>query len=180
MEPLSGFFFHSRLSALMHVAIHDAMNAIPEHARYETYLPPVATECPANPRAALAAAGRTMLIKYIDFYSDPSLPPPFYNSILEDMRPHVESLYAAQLAAIPDGPAKTEGIRVGCATATQLWDQRLDDGWDSADAVPWVWPNDDGDNNPMTDGPLMGGVPGRGVRRPAHVRAAARQRLRSE
>src|SRR5687768_13379549 len=30
MEPLPAFFMHTRLGALLHVAIHDALNAIPK------------------------------------------------------------------------------------------------------------------------------------------------------
>lgn len=157
MEPLSGFFMHSRLAALLNVSIHDALNSIPGKARFETYLPPVQTSGPANPKAALAAAGRTMLKRYIDFFSDPNLPPPFYNPLLENLRPQVESLYAAQLAAIPNGPAKKEGIRVGRKAARRLWNARLNDGWNNPNATLWVWPDDDGDDDPMT------GLPGQYV-----------------
>jgi hypothetical protein len=160
MEPVSGFFMHSRLAALLHVSIHDAINSIPEHARYETYLPPVNTSGPANPKAALAAAGRTILIKYIDFYTDPSLPPHFYKPWLEDIRPEVEDLYAAQLAAIPNNAAKDEGKRVGRRAAQHIWNLRVDDGWNNPDNIPWVWPNDDGDNNSFT------GLPGQYVELP--------------
>jgi hypothetical protein len=154
MEPLSGFFMHTRLSALLHVAIHDALNAIPDKARYDTYRPPVETEGPASPRAALAAAGRTMLIKYINYYSNPELPPPFYNPLLEDIRPQVETIYDAQLAAIADGPAKEEGIRIGRKTARRLWNKRLNDGWNNPNGLVFEFPNNDGDNDPMT------GLPG--------------------
>ncbi|AUX23322.1 uncharacterized protein SOCEGT47_038450 [Sorangium cellulosum] len=37
MEPLSGFFMHSRLAALLNVSIHDALNSLPGSARFETY-----------------------------------------------------------------------------------------------------------------------------------------------
>src|SRR5690349_16221025 len=153
MEPLSAFFMHTRLSALLHVAIHDAMNSIPNAARYETYGEPVDAECGASPRAALAAAGRTMLIKYIDYYTNPNLPPPFYNPSPEDIRPEVETIYDAQLAAIPNGPAKTEGIRVGKKVARKLWNERLHDGWNNEAGFAWEWPNTDGDNDPMTGDP---------------------------
>jgi hypothetical protein len=129
MEPLSGFFMHTRLGALLHVAIHDAMNAIPGYARYHTYRPPVVTQGPASPEAALAAAARTMLMNYIDFFSDPNLPPPFFRPDLQDFIPDVEATYDAQLAAIPDVPAKAEGIQIGEEVADGLWDERADDGW---------------------------------------------------
>lgn len=38
MEPLSGFFMHSRLAALLNVSIHDALNFIPGSARFEAGL----------------------------------------------------------------------------------------------------------------------------------------------
>ncbi|AUX48817.1 uncharacterized protein SOCE26_103580 [Sorangium cellulosum] len=157
MEPLTGFFMASRLAALLHVGIHDALNSIPETARYETYLPPVPAEGPASPEAALAAAGRTMLTNYIDFYSDESLPPDFSRPLLQEMLPMVEAVYAIQLAAVPEGPAKTEGIRIGEAAADNLWNERLGDGWDNPDDLEFEFPDNDGDGNPMT------GLPGQYV-----------------
>ncbi|MGK4004501.1 hypothetical protein WMF31_17835 [Sorangium sp. So ce1036] len=154
MEPLTGFFMASRLAALLHVSIHDALNAIPETARYHTYLPPVATQGPASPEAALAAAGRTMLATYINFYSNQSLPPEFSNPLLQDMLPMVETTYDMQLAAIADGPAKTEGIRIGEAAAIQLWNERLGDGWNNPDDLEFEFLDNDGDDDPMT------GLPG--------------------
>jgi hypothetical protein len=160
MEPLSNFFMHSRLAALLHVSIHDALNSIPEHARFETYLPPVETWGPAAPKAALASAGRTMLIRYINYYTNPNLPPPFYNPALENIRPQVENLYASQLATIPNGAKKEEGIRVGRKAARRIWNLRINDGWNNPNSTPWVWPNDDGDDNPFT------GLPGQYVELP--------------
>ncbi|WP_437284835.1 vanadium-dependent haloperoxidase [Sorangium sp. So ce406] len=154
MEPLTGFFMASRLSALLHVAIHDALNSVPETARYHTYLPPVHTEEPASPEAALAAAGRTVLATYIDFYANQSLPPEFSNPGLADLLPMVETLYDTQLAAIPDGPEKTEGIRIGEAAAINLWNERLGDGWNNPDGLEFEFLDNDGDDNPMT------GLPG--------------------
>ncbi|WP_129348307.1 vanadium-dependent haloperoxidase [Sorangium cellulosum] len=154
MEPLTGFFMASRLAALLHVSIHDALNAIPETARYHTYLPPVATQGPASPEAALAAAGRTMLATYINFYSNQSLPPEFSNPLLQDMLPMVETTYDMQLAAIADGPAKTEGIRIGEAAAINLWNERLGDGWNNPDDLEFEFLDNDGDDDPMT------GLPG--------------------
>jgi len=154
MEPLSVFFMNTRLAPLLHVAIHDALNSIPETARYHTYRPPVATQGPASPEAALAAAGRTMLLNYIDFFSDPNLPPDFYNPNFQNFIPLVESVYNLQLAAIPEGPAKTEGIRIGEAAAEGLWLERLGDGWNNPHGLVFQFPNNDGDNDPTT------GLPG--------------------
>jgi hypothetical protein len=154
MEPLSGFFMHSRLAALLHTAVHDAMNSIPGSARYETYRAPVVAQGPASPEAALAAAGRTMLMNYINFYSNQSLPPPFFNASLQALIPQVDSVYNVQLAAVPDGAAKSEGIRIGEQAANNLWNERLSDGWDNPHGYAFQFPNTDGDNNPMT------GLPG--------------------
>lgn len=147
MEPLSIFFMNTRLAPLLHVAIHDALNSIPETARYHTYRPPVMTQGPASPEAALAAAGRTMLLNYINFFSDPNLPPDFYNPNFQNYIPLVESFYSMQLVAIPDGPAKTEGIRIGEEAANGLWLERLDDGWNNPNGLVFQFPNNDGDND---------------------------------
>jgi hypothetical protein len=154
MEPLSLFFMNTRLAPLLHVAIHDALNSIPETARYHTYRPPVATQGPASPEAALAAAGRTMLLNYIHFFSDPNLPPDFYNPNFQNFIPLVESVYNMQLAAIPEGPAKTEGIRIGEEAAKGLWLERLGDGWNNPNGLVFQFPDNDGDNDPTT------GLPG--------------------
>ena len=42
----------------------------------------------------------------------------------------IEADYAAALAAIPDGPAKTQGIAVGQAAAAQILARRTGDGSD--------------------------------------------------
>lgn len=158
MEPLNVFFMQTRLAALLHVSIHDALNAIPATARYHTYRPPVATQGLASPEAALAAAGRTILLNHINFYSDPSLPPIFFNPALQDFIPQVENVYAAQLAAIPESAAKAEGIRIGEETANSLWIERLSDGWDNAAGLVFEFPNNDGDDDPTT------GLPGEYVK----------------
>ncbi|HEU4410469.1 MAG TPA: vanadium-dependent haloperoxidase [Polyangiaceae bacterium] len=153
LEPLSGFFMHTRLGALLHVAMHDAINASPKAARYRTYLPPVPTQGRASPRAALAAAAHTMLTKYIALFSDPTLPPPFYRPDIAGFAPQVDALYAAQLAGIAPGLAK-KGIALGKQTATTLWNLRLGDGWNNPAGLAFEFPNNDGDGDPTT------GLPG--------------------
>jgi len=41
LEPPRSFTPLSRAAAMVHVAMHDAINAIPDQRRYATYLPPV-------------------------------------------------------------------------------------------------------------------------------------------
>ena len=92
----------SRMLAMMHVAIHDALNAIDR--RYQPYAYDGAGAPGASPEAAVAAAARDVLVALF-----PQLPP--------DIGPTpgpavalVETAYANALASIPNSPAKTQGI----------------------------------------------------------------------
>ena len=85
---------------MMHVAIHDALNAIDR--RYEPYAYDGAGAPGASPEAAVAAAARDVLVALF-----PQLPP--------DIGPTpgpavalVEAAYANALASIPNSPAKSK------------------------------------------------------------------------
>ena len=82
---------------MVHAAIHDAVNAIDgAHARmYST-----AARGSASPDAAVAAAARDVLVSVISTL--PESPECRAAGIAD-----ADGSYAAALAAIPDGPAKT-------------------------------------------------------------------------
>ena len=92
-----GRILDSRALAAVHVAIHDAVNAI--ERRYEPYLVNTSARG-ASLDAAVATAAHDVLVKL-------------------STAPNVEPAYVAALAAIPDGPSKTAGIALGktCADA---------------------------------------------------------------
>jgi membrane-associated phospholipid phosphatase len=134
-DPLN----QSRTYAMLHAAIHDALNAI--HQRYELYTPGIITRPGASPDAAVAAAAHDVLVALI----------PTQLTLIEDA-------YAAALAAIPEGVAKAHGIAVGAAAADLILERRADDGVAEAFATPYVPTGVPGDYafTPPFDAPPLG------------------------
>jgi hypothetical protein len=93
---------------IMHIAIHDALNAIrPVYAQYSF------TGCQpdAHPGAAIAQAGHDVLIE-------------IYPTLKADLDGRLEK----SLAAIPDGQGETSGVALGKASAASILAARKDDG----------------------------------------------------
>ena len=110
----------SRIFAMMHVAIHDALNAIDR--RSQPYAFDAQAPAGASPDAAVAAAARDVLVALF-----PQLPGEL--GLTPDAAVEfVEAAYVAALAAIPDTPAKTQGILIGQAAAAAILDLRDADG----------------------------------------------------
>jgi hypothetical protein len=103
----------SRTLAMLHAAMHDALNAI--ERRYASYTPGVPDAPNASAEAAVAAAAREMLVK-----------------LVPDQRARVDSAYDRALAELPDGPAKTAGIVTGRIAALATIHRRQADGADAA------------------------------------------------
>jgi len=114
----------SRLYAVMHVAIHDALNAIDRRSR--PYALDARIQGPVEPAAAVAAAARDVLVTLIG--QIPDLFPP---ACIQAGIASAEDDYAAALAGIPDGVAKTEGLRLGRAAAAAILALRAQDGSDT-------------------------------------------------
>src|SRR4029453_10119848 len=111
----------SRMYAITHVAIHDALNAIDRRARPYTF---EKAEPGASPEAAVAAAARDVLVALIG-----QLPLELVSqSCIDAGIASVEADYAAALAAIPDDPTKAQGIAVGQAAAAAILALRAADG----------------------------------------------------
>jgi len=110
--------FLSRTMAMMHLAIHDALNAADR--RYAPYLYEGRSAPGAAPAAAIAAAAREVLIGVIPNFGRPEQ--------RAKAQPMVEAAYAAALAKIPDGPAKSHGIAAGQAAAAAMLTARKNDG----------------------------------------------------
>jgi hypothetical protein len=103
-------FVGVRAFALMHLAQHDALNAV--RGRYEPYLH--RSRAPgAHPIAAAAQAAHDVLA-----------------SIYPDQRSTLDAALQEWLARIPDGPRKSRGVAVGAASASALLSARADDGMD--------------------------------------------------
>ena len=113
----------SRMFAMMHAAIHDALNAIDR--RFQTYALEDQAPAGSSPEAAVAAAAHDVLLAVF-----PRLPSDvgFTPTAATDL---VERAYVAALAAIPDTPAKAQGIRIGRAAATAILVLRDADGSDA-------------------------------------------------
>jgi hypothetical protein len=130
LEPVPRLSPHTRAAALMHVAIHDAINSIPDSRRYTTYLPLAPAAAGASPEAAASAAAHWILREYVQTNS------PTNTALLAE----IEALYTSSLASIEDGPAKTEGINAGEAAAAALWQARANDGWNNPSRRTFTFP----------------------------------------
>jgi hypothetical protein len=122
IAPLANPLHESRIYAMTHVAIHDALNAIDRRSR--PYALNLQSEAGASPDAAVAAAARDVLVPLIA-----QLPLELHTQACIDAGvASVEAAYTAALAAIPDGEAKTQGIAVGQAAAAAILNLRAEDG----------------------------------------------------
>jgi hypothetical protein len=106
---------------MMHIAIHDALNAIDRRSRPYTF---DMREPGASPDAAVAAAARDVLVPLIRQLPLELVSP----SCIAAGVASVESAYTAALAAIPDNKAKAQGIAVGHAAAAAILALRAADG----------------------------------------------------
>jgi hypothetical protein len=110
--------------AMVHIAIHDALNAIKRRSRPYTF--DMQVNPGASPDAAVAAAARDVLVPLI---GQLPLELPFITqSCIDAGIARVEADYIAALAAIPDNQAKAQGIAVGQAAAAAILALRADDG----------------------------------------------------
>ena len=110
-----GPLLDARALAILHAAIHDAVNGI--ERRYEPYTANLSAP-DASVDATIASAAREVMI-----------------AVAPGRRERIEQAYAAALAAVPDGPAKDDGVRLGERAARANLDRRSDDG-----ITPGPWP----------------------------------------
>ena len=110
----------SRMFAMMHVASHDALNAIDR--RFAPYVLDTRVSAAASPEAAVAAAAHAVLIAVL-----PELPAEIGATPAAAIA-LADAAYTAALAAIPDSAAKTEGILIGQAAARAIIALRTGDG----------------------------------------------------
>ncbi len=104
-DPLT----ESRVFAITHAAMHDALNAIDR--RYEPYREGVAAAPGALPEAAVAAAAHAALIE-----------------LMPARKADFDLQFAETLAQIKDKRAAAAGMRVGRQAAARLLALRRDDG----------------------------------------------------
>jgi hypothetical protein len=124
IAPLDDPFHESRIYAMMHLAIHDALNAIDR--RFQPYTFDKRAEPGASPDAAVAAAARDVLVPLLGQL--PRELPFITQSCIDAGVASVEGAYTAALAALPDAPAKAQGVAVGRAAAAAILARRAADG----------------------------------------------------
>jgi len=124
IAPLDDPFHESRMYAMMHLAIHDALNAVDR--RFQPYAFDKRAERGASPDAAVAAAARDVLVPLLSQL--PRELPFITQSCIDAGIASVEAAYTAALAALPDAPAKAQGVAVGEAAAAALLARRAEDG----------------------------------------------------
>ena len=108
----------SRVQAMMHIAVHDALNTIDQ--RYARYTYDGSVRSGASPEAAVAAAARHTLLALLA-----PLPDSAQKQAAIDT---VESAYQSTIGAGPYSPAIQEGIAVGEAAAAAILAVRAGDG----------------------------------------------------
>jgi hypothetical protein len=114
-------FHESRIYAIMHIAIHDALNSIDRKYQPHTYDTKAAPG--ASPDAAVAAAAHDVLVPILS-----QLPAELVKRDCIDAGvASANASYTAALATIPDNPAKQLGIIVGQASAAAILKARAND-----------------------------------------------------
>jgi hypothetical protein len=150
IDPLN----QSRILAMLHVAVHDALNAI--RPRYASYTPGLGSVPHASAEAAMAATSRHVLI-----------------ALLPSQQALIEAEYQRALAGIGGGPRKDAGVWLGEAAGAAILARRAADGIDEVQQPVYVPGNQPGDYQftpPFTFGSLPGwgrlarfGSPGAGA-----------------
>jgi hypothetical protein len=124
ISPADDPLHESRMYAMMHIGIHDALNGIDRRSRpYALDIPPLAT---ASVDAAVAAAGHDVLKKVLE-----QIPFPFPQACIDAGVASVEADYADALAGIADGLPKTQGVAIGETAAAAILALRAADGSDT-------------------------------------------------
>jgi hypothetical protein len=108
-------YLAQRIMAIVHVAMFDAINSI--ERRYRPYL----AELPAQPntsKEATAAAAAATVLATVDAKTANEM----------------KAALATYLASIPDGAAKSDGVKLGEAVAVKVLEARANDGCDAPDS----------------------------------------------
>ena len=122
IAPTDNPLHESRMYAMTHLAIHDALNAIDRRSRPYAFRGQAAAGTSID--AAVAAAAHRVMVTLIGQI-------PFPPACLVAGIVVVEDAYTDALAAIPGGPAKLDGIALGEAAASAILTLRADDGSDT-------------------------------------------------
>jgi len=108
-------YMAQRMMAMVHAAMFDAVNSI--ERRYRPYL----VQLPADPvtsKEAAAAAAAAAILATID----------------EKTAGEMKAALASYLAPLPEGAAKSDGIKLGKAVAAKVLEARANDGSNAPDS----------------------------------------------
>jgi hypothetical protein len=108
----------TRTLAMVHGAVHDALNAI--NRKYDAYYFEGPADSAASPDAAVAAAVHTVLVGVVNSFGTPAQK----GAALA----LVEQAYATSIARVTAGPARNTGVAVGRAAGAAMLALRKDDG----------------------------------------------------
>lgn len=124
IAPLNNPLTESRMYAMTHLAVHDAVNAI--ERRSHSYAATFRAPGYASVDAAVAAAARDVMVAVFG-----NFPEPFGQACGDQGLASVNRSYTKALNAIHDGRAKTAGIEAGRRAARAVLSRRADDGSDT-------------------------------------------------
>jgi hypothetical protein len=124
IAPLDNPLHESRMYAMTHLAIHDALNAIDR--LYDAYTSRPAAEPTVSREAAVAGASRAVLTTAIG-----EIPAPFSEDCRDAGVASVEYDYAQAMAGLPASTATTRGLDLGRTTAAAVLAARSGDGSDT-------------------------------------------------
>jgi PAP2 superfamily len=128
-----------RMMGIVHAAMFDAVNSI--ERRYQPYLVQLPADSATSKEAAAAAAAAAVLATIDAKTAD-----------------EMKVALASYLASIPDGPAKSEGAKLGEAVAAKVLEARANDGSNAPDdyrprTTPGVYVP-----TPIMRGPMWPGI----------------------
>jgi len=108
-------YMAQRMMAMVHTAMFDTVNSI--ERRYQPYV----VQLPADPTTSKEAAAAAAAAKVL-------------TTIDTKTAAEVTAALASYLASIADGPAKSDGIKLGEAVGAKILEARKNDGSDAPDA----------------------------------------------
>lgn len=171
LDPLH----ESRMYAMMHIAIHDALNSIDRRSR--PYVLWAKAEKNASPDAAVAAAAKDVLLAALAQVEPFGLASICPTNQSGDWRAVVEGAYADALAPLPANEATERGVAIGEKAAGAILEVRDDDGADNAPFDPgYSGGTDPGEWRFTPDGPPLAFGPDWGDTRPFALKHSAQFR----
>jgi len=111
--PVKNGIRQTRIYAMVHAAVHDALNAIDR--RYQPYALDVRVDPHASPEATVATATYAVLV----------------HELPDSQYAFLNTQYTNSLSGIADGDAKRAGIAIGQAAAAVIVALRIVDGADT-------------------------------------------------